>query len=29
MFGIRLRIPREAVFPYDAGRSRAVPIRVL
>jgi hypothetical protein len=28
-FPVRLRIPREAVFPYDAGHSRAIPIRVL
>jgi hypothetical protein len=28
-YPVRLRIPREAVFPYDAGHSRAVPIRVL
>ena len=27
-FPVRLRIPREAVFPYDAGHSRAIPIRV-
>jgi hypothetical protein len=28
-FPVRLRIPREAVFPYDTGHSRAIPIRVL
>jgi hypothetical protein len=27
-FPVRLRIPREAVFPYDTGHSRAIPIRV-
>jgi hypothetical protein len=28
-FPVRLRIPREAVFPYDLGHSPAVTIRVL
>jgi hypothetical protein len=28
-FPVRLRIPREAVFPYDLGHSRAVVVRVL
>jgi hypothetical protein len=28
-FPVRLRIPREAVFPYDLGHSRAITVRVL